>query len=187
MPEFFTEDYRYQLSAQPYLAAIAIGVKTERASREFLLKGTEYARSYQNAEPLWQLQWQARGHTKCPFWSNYWFNPCDSCDCLIDKSVSMEIDALFFLENSEGKRLAIHLEMKRNGEALSLGQAEAYGPRARCYRDQRRVRKGVLRHDHFMTVLFCGASTDVATVGLYFNRVILHEDARIAFPGYPRY
>ena len=33
------------------------------------------------------------------------------------------------LENSEGKRLALHIEMKRDGEALSIGQAEAYRPR----------------------------------------------------------
>jgi hypothetical protein len=185
LSEFFTEDYRYQSLAQPYLAAIAIGVRDQRLTREFLLEGTEYAQIYRDADPLWQQQWQARGKTKCPFWSNYWFNPCDSCDCRIDNSVSMEIDALFFLENSEGGRLALHVEMKRNSEELSLGQAEAYRPRAECYRDQRRVRKGVLRHDHFMTILFCGATTDVAAVKQYFDRVILHEDARSVFPGYP--
>jgi hypothetical protein len=185
MPEFFTEDYRYQLAAQPYLAAIARGVKDSPASRAFLLRGTEYAQSYETAEPLWQKQWQARGNPKCPFWSNYWFNPCQSCNCRIDNSVSMEIDALFFLENSEGKRLAVHVEMKRDGEALSIGQAEAYRPRAECYRDQRRVRKGVLRHDHFIAVLFCGTQTDTQLVKQYFDRVILHDSARNAFPGYP--
>jgi hypothetical protein len=71
MPEFFTKDYRYQLAAQPYLAAIARGVKDQPASRAFLLRGTEYAQSYEPAEPLWQKQWQARGNPKCPFWSNY--------------------------------------------------------------------------------------------------------------------
>jgi hypothetical protein len=185
LPEFFAKDYRYQLLAQPYLAAIAIGVRDQRASREFLLERTEFAQIYEFAEPLWQLQWQARGNTKCPFWSNYWFNPCESCNCRIDNSVSMEIDALFFLENSLGKRLAIHVEMKRDGEALSLGQAEAYRPRAQCYRDQRRDRRGILRHDHFMSVLFCGATTSVSTVKPYFDRVISHEEARNAFPGYP--
>jgi len=33
VPEFFTKDYRYQLAAQPYLTAIAHGVKDHPASR----------------------------------------------------------------------------------------------------------------------------------------------------------
>jgi hypothetical protein len=185
MPKFSTEDYLYQKAAQAHLAAIARGVKDHPASRAFLIRDTEYAKSYETAEPLWQKQWQARGNPKCPFWSNYWFNPCQSCNCRIDNSVSMEIDALFFLENSEGTRLAVHVEMKRDGEPLSIGQAEAYRPRAECYRDQRRVRKGVLRHDHFVAVLFCGAQTDISLVEQHFDRVILHDSARDVFPGYP--
>jgi len=98
----------------------------------------------------------------------------------------MEMDALFFLENLEGKRLAVHVERKRDGEALSIGQGEAYRPRAECYRDQRRIRKGVLRHDHFIAVLFCGAQTDTRLVRQYFDRVILHDSARNVFPGYPK-
>lgn len=64
MPEFFTKDYRYQLAAQPYLAAIARGVKEHRMSRAFLLRTTEYAQIYKSAGPLWQKQWQARGDPK---------------------------------------------------------------------------------------------------------------------------
>jgi hypothetical protein len=97
----------------------------------------------------------------------------------------MEIDAMFFLQNPQGKKLAIHIEMKRDREPLSLGQAEAYRPRAECYRDQRRRRIGLLAHDDFVTILFCGTGTDVHQVGRYFDRVILHDQARGAFPGYP--
>ena len=97
----------------------------------------------------------------------------------------MEIDAMFFLRNSEGKSLAVHVEMKRDREPLSIGQAEAYRLRAACFRDQRRVRKTLPFHDHFITVLFCGIGTDVPWVKRYFDRVILHTDAQTAFPGYP--
>jgi len=97
----------------------------------------------------------------------------------------MEIDAMFFLKNAEGKTLAIHIEMKRDREFLSIGQAEAYRPRAACYRDQRRMRKGLLAHDHFVTVLFCGIGTDIPWIERHFDRVILHESARDMFPDYP--
>lgn len=83
----------------------------------FLLDGTEYAQAYADAEPLWEEQWKKRDPTDsmtCPFWSNYWYEPCQSCDCRIDKSVSMEIDAMFFLRNSVGKTMALHIEMKRD-------------------------------------------------------------------------
>jgi hypothetical protein len=97
----------------------------------------------------------------------------------------MEIDAMFFLQNAEGQTMAVHIEMKRDHEPLSIGQAEAYRPRAECYRDRRRVRNGLLTHDHFITVLFCGVGTDIPLVEQHFDRVILHESARNIFPEYP--
>jgi len=189
VPEFYDNGLcRYQRAAQPYLAAIARGVRDDAASRAFLLQGTEHAQAYAGAEPLWHEQWQARDSRNsmiCPFWSNYWYEPCADCDCRIDNSVSMEIDAMFFLRNASQKRLAVHIEMKRDREPLSIGQAEAYRPRAACYRDGRRVRKGLLTHDHFVTVLFCGTGTEIPLVARYFDRVILHDEARQVFRGYP--
>jgi hypothetical protein len=139
---------------------------------------------------MWAEQWKKRdpgNSMKCPFWSNYWYEPCRDCDCRIDKSVSMEIDAIFFLRNKEKTILAMHIEMKRDRESLSIGQADAYKPRAACYRDRRRAREGVLAHNHFVTVIFCGIGTDVQLVQRHFDRVILHDDARNVFPEYPSY
>lgn len=189
MPEFYAgSECNYQPKAQPYLDAIARGVRDEAAARAFLLTGTEYAQTYAGAEPVWQEQWKRRDPNRsmiCPFWSNYWYKPCRSCDCRIDESVSMEIDAIFVLRNTEGKKIAVHVEMKRDYESLSIGQAEAYRARAACYRDRRRVRKTLLEHDHFVTVLFCGLGTDIPLAKRYFDNVILHDDARGVFAAYP--
>ncbi|PBC01471.1 hypothetical protein CK220_26045 [Mesorhizobium sp. WSM3860] len=101
MPEFYDDGFcHYQPAAQPYLAAIARGVRDLAESPAFLLQSTKYETSYIDAEPLWREQWKQRdpaNSMKCPFWSNYWYEPCRSCDCRIDESVSMEIDAMFFL------------------------------------------------------------------------------------------
>jgi hypothetical protein len=189
MPEFYDcGACGYQSAAQPYLDAIARGIRDDGASRKFLLEGTEYAQSFGSAKPLWRKQWDKRDPTnamKGPFWSNYWYEPCQSCDCRIDNSVSMEVDAIFFLQNAEPKTLAVHFEMKRDGEDLSIGQAEAYRPRAACFRDQRRQRKTLLAHDHFLTVLICGSGTHIEFAKRHFDRVIIHEDARSTFPNYP--
>ena len=189
MPEFCDSAIcRYQLRAQPFLNAIARAIRDHQGARDFLLDGTEYASAYRGADVLWHEQWKARDAAnvmKCAFWSNYWSNPCASCDCRIDDSVSMEIDALFFLRRAEGKTLAIHVEIKRDGEPLSVGQAEAYRPRAACYRDRRRIRNGVLPHDHYIAVLFCGTGTDIAVAQRHFDRVIMHDSARAIFSAYP--
>jgi hypothetical protein len=189
MPEFYKHGTcRYQKAAQPYLDAVARGIRDKPTSRAFILEGTEYAQTYAGADVLWREQWTKRDPADSmigPFWSNYWYEPCQSCDCRIDNSVSMEIDAIFFLQNATGETLAAHIEMKRDHERLSIGQAEAYRPRAACYRDQRRTRKGVLPHDHFITVLLCGIGTDIPLAQRYFDRVILHENAQTEFPEYP--
>lgn len=189
MPEFYDGGTcRYQSAAQPYLSAIARGIRDDSACRTYLLEGTDYLSEFSGSRALWAEQWQARDpkdSMKCPFWSNYWYEPCRSCNCRLDKSVSMEIDAMFFLRNAGGKTMAVHIEMKRDQEPLSFGQAEAYRPRAMCFRDQRRERKAILDHDCFVTILFCGGGTDISSVERYFDRVILHQDARRVFPGYP--
>lgn len=191
MPEFYDQGTcKYQRKAQPYLAAIASGVRDDTASRSFLLEGTEFARAYAGAKPLWQEQWKRRDASnslQCPFWSNYWYEPCGGCNCRINNSVSMEVDAIFFLESAEKNTLAVHVEMKLDREKLSVGQAEAYRPRAACFRDQRRERKTLLPHHHFVTVLFCGLGTVDTEVRKHFDRLIEHDAARKIFPGYPQY
>jgi len=188
MPEFYNQSAcGFQPEAQPYLDAIARWVRDKPAARSFLLETTKFAQDYAGAKLVWDEQWERRDPKKvmiCPFWSNYWYQPCRYCDCRIENSVSMEIDAIFFLRSAE-KTLAVHIELKRDGEPLSVGQAEAYRPRAACYRDQRRVRKTLLAHDEFITVLFCGLGTNILLAEQYFDRVILHEEARKVFPSYP--
>ena len=46
MPEFYDERCKYQKKAQPYLAAIARGIRDKATSRAFLLERTEYEQSY---------------------------------------------------------------------------------------------------------------------------------------------
>lgn len=179
---------RYQLRAQPYLASIAQAVRNDATARAFLLLGTAQAARFADSEPLWQRQWFARDPQdamKCPFWSNYWSEPCSSCNCRVDGSVSMEIDALFFLRNPADEVLALHVEVKRRNEAFSIGQAEAYRLRAECYRDGRRARKGVLKHQHFATLLFCDDATDLDEAARHFDRIITHEMAWPILRGYP--
>jgi hypothetical protein len=189
VPEFYDETTsKYQPNAQPYLDAIARGLRHHAEVRAFLLKNTEFEQTYADAMPLWQEHWNARDPRDkliCPFWANISHDYCKLPQCRIADSNAVEIDALFFLQNAEGRTLAMHLEMKRDHEALSKGQAESYRIRAACCRDKHFVRKGVLDHDHFITVLFYGSGTDTKKVEPHFDRVISHQEAREYVPNYP--
>ncbi|WP_157982192.1 hypothetical protein [Oceanicella sp. SM1341] len=189
MPEDYSDgNCRYQARAQPFLGAIALAVRDDRAVIPFLLLGTPFFAEYAEALPLWQEQWLRRdpaNSMKCPFWSNYWYEPCPGCTCRSNDSVSMEIDAMFFLRAPSGRTLAVHVEMKRDAEVFSLGQAEAYRPRAECFQADRRPRKGLLPHEDFITVLFCGTGTDLARAARHFDRVITHGEAHRQIASYP--
>jgi hypothetical protein len=186
MREFYKDcNNGYQKVAQPYLDAVARGIRDKSTSRAFILAKTEFSLLYADAVPLWQEQWAKRVLADCPFWANCFYDPCQSCNCRIDGSKAMEVDGLFFLRNAHGKTIALHVEMKPDNDAFRTGQAEAYRPRATCYRDQRRRRKGVLPHDHFITILIYGTGTDIEFAKQHFDRLISHDTARKVFPGYP--
>jgi hypothetical protein len=79
--------------------------------------------------------------------------------------------------------------MKRDIEKLDMGQAEAYRPRAACYRDER-LSRPILKHQDFVTVLFYGKKiekTQLPFAKKHFDRTISHAEARArdVFPGYP--
>ena len=101
----------------------------------------------------------------------------------MDDTVSMEIDAILFFQLETDRTLAVHIEMKMDDERLSRGQAEAYRPRAECFQSGGRRRRTLLSHSDFLTVLFCG--TEPENVANFFDRIILHTDARRIIPGYP--
>ncbi len=189
MPNFYSEtNSKYQTNAQQFLDAIAHFLTTEPVGINFLLENTKFTNAYSNSLLLWDEQRQSRDPTnrmKAPFWANYWFEPCDHCNCRTGKSVSMETDAIFFIENIHKQRLALHIEFKRDREPFSDGQADAYRPRALCFQQSGRQRNTLLAHDHFLTILFCGEETDLLEASKHFDRVITHKLARSKIVAYP--
>jgi hypothetical protein len=190
MPEFYSEtSSNYQKRAQPYLDAVARGIKTSETARTFLLKNTVFETSFAANVPLWAEQWQKRDRANtlgCPFWANHWYEVCASCDCREPGTRSMETDAIFALRNAEGRVLALHIEFKHAHEAFRPGQAESYKRRAACFRDRRKERKTLLDHHDYATVLLCGRMTaGDPRVSTHFDRVVSHDDAAPWFDGYP--
>ena len=93
MLEFYQgSECRLQPSAQPYLDAIARGMRDQAGLRAFMLEATPYADAYTGSELLWQEQSTTREKKKsmrCPFWSNYFCGLDGRCTCRIEGSKSL--------------------------------------------------------------------------------------------------
>ncbi len=180
----------YSEKAQPYLDAIAEAVFSQEKVRNWLLAGTRHETAYTNAKCLDAEQKVCRGKTKQPFYCNYWCSWCErDMNCGIIRIVGfrrVETDLMAFLESDEGRRLAIHIEFKRDGETLKCGQAEAYPLRAECWATNRYKPRSVLIHQDWLTVIFCGDDAKDSSELAPFERRISHSEARSMIERYPR-
>lgn len=179
----------YSSKAQPFLDAIATGVYSSQAVRDWLLSGTfvepDYRGSLALNEEQRSVRWKGR-QTKQPFWANYFCGRDSGCECRIEGSKGLESDAIFFLENSRKRVLAIHVEFKHSREAFGYGQPECYPLRAACFLSTYRERPTLNAHDDWITVLFCGSETMRDPRISHFQRVITHQQAVNMLASYPR-
>ena len=178
----------YSGKAQAYLDAIASGVFSSVSVRNFLVAGTHHAETYRDSATLVEEQRAARWRNKAtiqPFWANYWCGKDSQCECRIEGSKGLESDAIFFLENALGRRLAIHIEFKHDREAFGYGQAGSYPLRAECFARTHASRAALIPHDDWLTVLFCGDRTSGEAEAMLFQKVISHSQARSILPDWP--
>jgi hypothetical protein len=178
----------YSEKAQPFLNAIADGVFTSSNTRDWLIQGTPHEASYAGCEVLADEQRAVRWRqkpTKQPFWANYWCGRDSRCTCRIEGSKGLESDAIFFIRNTSGRILAVHVEFKHPGEAFGFGQPEAYPLRAACFTRTYAQRKTVNPHHDWTTVVFCGEDARSDPRLSNFQRIITHTEAAEVIAGYP--
>lgn len=178
----------YSGKAQPYLDAIAEGVFASLDVRNWLIKDTPVEADYSGARPLVDEQRAVRWRkqrTKQPFWANYWCGRDSSCTCRIEGSRGLESDAIFFMQNSSNRVLAVHIEFKHPNEAFGFGQPEAYPLRAACFAKTYQQRPTINAHQDWTTVLFCGSEALADPRLSCFQRVITHDEAAKMIEGYP--
>ncbi|WP_148912561.1 hypothetical protein [Maritimibacter alkaliphilus] len=167
------------------MTAIATAAFSDASVRNWLIQGTRFETAYRDAISLHELQAAIRPGTKSPFYENYWCGKDTRCACKVEGSRAIETDMMIFLENSGGRRLGIHIEMKRDGEALSPGQAETYPRRAACWASPATRPRRVLPHHEWMTAIFCG-DREIGSPALSpFMRQIGHSEAGRILPEYP--
>ena len=180
---------KYSGKAQPYLDAIADAVFSQEKVRNWLLAGTRHEFAYANARCLDDEQKACRGNIKAQFYSNYWCHTCkEETNCGVKRIVDhprVETDMMAFLESDKGRRLAIHIEFKRDGERFSSGQATAYPLRAECWAKNGYGPRSVMAHQDWLTVIFCGDNMKGSSEVAPFDRRISHSEARSMIVHYP--
>ena len=179
----------YSERAQPYLDAIAQAIFSQERVRNWILIGTRHEAAYANAKCLYGEQEACRRKIKQPFYCNYWCSWCESdtnCGIRFDGSRPIETDMMTFPESDKGRRLAMHIEFKRDGEILGFDQAEAYPFRAECWATNRYRPRSVMAHQDWLTAIFCGDDAKDSLAAAPFDRRIGHSEARSIIESYPR-
>lgn len=178
----------YSAKAQPFLDAIAAGVFTSQAVRDWIIQGTPAETSYLGASVLMgeqqAIRWKSKP-TKQPYWANYFCGLDSRCTCRIAGSKGLESDAIFFFRNGSSRTLAVHIEFKHPREPFEFGQPEAYPLRAACFTKTYSNRKTLNPHNDWVTVIFCGQEALSDPRLLNFQRVITHEAAANVIEGWP--
>jgi hypothetical protein len=120
---------------------------------------------------------------KNPYWFNYWCGKDTRCVCRIGTGI--ETDILLIFNCASGRRLGVHIEVKRPGERLENGQAESYPHRAACWANPATRPRTVLPHDEFLTMIACGRDAAGDERLGHFDKILFHDEVAKRISIYP--
>jgi hypothetical protein len=159
-----------------YARPLANAILEDGAFRQWLFAGTKHEVGAREACPIGNIQGSLRKiTTDNPYWFNYHTG----------KGKGIETDILIIFNCANARKLGLHIEIKRPGQRLEEGQAEAYPRRAASWVNPKTRPKTVSPHDDFLTMLVCGQ--ELASDGRlqYFDKVVFHDEVVKRIPGYP--
>jgi hypothetical protein len=171
-----------------YVRPVARAIQEDSAFRQWLLRGTKrHGDSVVSACPV-DKDVQARLRSpamKNEYWFNYWCgkDAIKKCTCRIGTGI--ETDILFILDCQDGRRLGLHIEVKRPNERLGDGQAESYPRRAACWANPDTRPRTVPPHENFLTVLVCGRELLSDERTQHFDKVVFHDEIAQRIKPYP--
>ena len=177
----------YSHKANALADRIAMGAFCYQAVRDRLLRDTRHQSAYEGARSLHEEQaGLRRAGMKQPFYVNYFCGRDAACDCRAGADKSLETDLMLFLEGKGGRRLALSIEIKTEGDRLRTGQGAAYPLRAACWQSGRTGYDAIVPHDDWLTVLFCPKADLDHPEARHFDSRIPLEEAAQWVPAWPR-
>jgi hypothetical protein len=175
---------RYSELELKYARPIADALANRPDFLAWVLTGTRHEALAEVARHDAPKQQTLRGQPKMknPYWFNYWCGKDGACTCRLGTAI--ETDILLIFECQEVS-LAVHVEVKRPGEKLGVGQAATYPRRAACWATGASRPKRIPPHTEFLTVLVCGENLIGDAEVVHFDKVILHNDIAQRIAPYP--
>ncbi len=167
-----------------YARPVAERLIESGAFRSWFLAGTRFQGDYLNALTIGDVQRGLRSPKMTnPFWFNYFCGRNSKCACKVGTGI--ETDILLLFERPDGRRLALHIEIKRPGEHLGDGQAKSYSRRAACWANPLTRSKTVPPHQDYLTALVCGRELASDKRLGCFDKVVFHDEIAGHFTTYP--
>ena len=167
-----------------YARPFAQAILESSGFRQWLLAGTKHECSALLARPIGEIQGSLRSPAmKNPYWFNYWCAKDSECTCRVGTGI--ETDILLVLDCANRRKLGLHIEIKRPGEQLGDGQAEAYPRRAACWANPNTRPNTVVPHHDFLTMLICGRELGSDVRLKFFDKVVFHDEVAQRIKVYP--
>jgi hypothetical protein len=166
-----------------YARPVAEALLESGPFRQWLLAGTKHQNSALEARPVGEI---VQGSIRSPNMKNpYWFNYFCHTKCSCKIGTGIETDILLIFDCANGRRLALHIEIKRPGKTLDIGQAESYPRRAACWANPITRYAKVPKHQDFLTMLICGREIESDERRLLFDKVVFHDQVAQRIQIYP--
>jgi hypothetical protein len=176
---------KYSESELKYARPLANAIIDDSDFRQWLLEKTEFEHVSGKLIPVGVEQEKLRSKgLKNPYWFNYWCGKDSQCMCRV-KEGGIETDILIVLRSENGIHIAFHIEVKRPGDKLRVGQAESYPRRAACWANPDSRPRTVYPHQKFLTILACGRDLATDPDLSHFDRVVFHDEIERMIGLYP--
>jgi hypothetical protein len=120
-----------------------------------------------------------RSKAASTWWASHYTETCRCFGC-----EGSETDVLAIVADSNGRTVALHVEVKQPSDSFNLDrrQAERYPVRAACWVSKSPPK--VLPHDDACTILLCSSDklSDFAAEAAHFDTVVTFEEIARDFP-----
>ena len=132
-----------------YAEPIAAALVSNPEFRTWVLSRTRFGQRASGARLLHEEMLARRGKA-ANWWRSHYTHKC-TCDGCSGR----ETDLLAVFELSDGRRVAIHFEVKQPTDVFHAGQGHSYALRAACWAAN--PPRAVVAHDDATTILLCSA------------------------------
>jgi hypothetical protein len=171
-------DVKYGAKEKVFSEPFADQLAKDPAFLRWMLDRTKF-RDLDGAHVLADEMKRKRSKVATNWWASHYTESCRCFGC-----EGSETDVLAIAADSNGRAVALHVEVKQPSDRFNLDrrQAERYSVRAACWASN--APPNVIRHDDACTILLCSSDKlpQFAAEAAHFDAVVTFEEIARDFP-----